>query len=230
MANLAIIPARGGSKRISKKNIKDFFGKPILAYSIEAALNSGLFDEVMVSTDSEEISSIAKSYGATVPFFRSTKNADDFATTSEVINEVIEVYQNNEKYFKYSCCIYPTAPFITSDILIDAYKTLSKNDFDSVFPVLEYSFPIQRAMKMDSQGKIKMITPEHLNTRSQDLNKSFHDAGQFYWFNVERFKDNKKIFTANSGGIILPETKVQDIDNEMDWKLAELKYQFINEN
>ena len=224
MKRIAIIPARGGSKRIPRKNIKDFLGKPIIAYSIQAALDSNLFDEVMVSTDDYEIAKIAKQFGATVPFMRSTKNSDDFATTYDVIEEVISQYKTQGIEFDKICCIYSCAPFINPEILIKALEQLEDKKFDSVFPVLQYSFPIQRALRKDND-KLTMIVEENLNIRSQDLGESFHDAGQFYWSRTNKILSSRKIFTSNTGGILISELKAQDIDNEIDWKLAELKYQ-----
>ena len=226
MSNLCIIPARGGSKRIPRKNIKPFLGKPIIAYSIEAALNSKLFDEVMVSTDDLEIAALAKKYGASVPFMRSDKTANDFATTFDVIYEVLKEYELLYKKFDFSCCIYPCAPFITKEKLVDSFQILQKNSFDSVFPVIPFSFPIQRALKKKEQ-KVIFFYPEFSLTRSQDLEKSYHDAGQFYWLNTKICMEKKEILTDNSGSIVLTELEGQDIDNEIDWKLAELKYEII---
>lgn len=229
MANLAIIPARGGSKRIPRKNIKAFLGKPIMAYSIEAALNSNLFDEVMVSTDDEEIAEIARAYGAVVPFLRSESNANDYAVLADVIEEVLEGYSAKGKAFKNVCCILPTAPFVTAENISDAFTTLVNNNFDSVFPVLEYSFPIQRSLQIN-KGKVAMVWSEHLNKRSQDLEPRYHDSGQFYWLNTASFLTNKKLFTSNSGALIISELQAQDIDTSIDWKLAEIKYKLmINE-
>lgn len=223
MNNLAIIPARGGSKRIPRKNIRDFLGKPIIAYSIDVALESGLFKEVMVSTDDEEIAEVAMKYGAKVPFMRSAENADDYATTVDVLVEVLQTYQQQEKNFENGCCIYPTAPLIRSAFLDNAYEKLINEDFSTVFPVVEFSYPIQRSLKLSEKGKVEMNWPEHLESRSQDLPKAYHDAGQFYWFNVEEILKEKKLFGKNSGTIVLPSTSVQDIDTEEDWKLAEMK-------
>ena len=224
MKRIAIIPARGGSKRIPRKNIKNFLGKPIIAYSIQAALDSNLFDEVMVSTDDYEIAKIAKQFGATVPFMRSTKNSDDFASTYDVIEEVINEYKKQGIEFDKICCIYSCAPFIGPEILNKALVKLEDNKFDSVFPVLQYSFPIQRALSKDND-KLTMIVEENLNIRSQDLEESFHDAGQFYWCKTNKILANRKILTSNTGGILISELEAQDIDNDIDWKLAELKYQ-----
>lgn len=224
MSNICIIPARGGSKRIPRKNIKEFQGKPIIAYSIKAALDSGLFEEVMVSTDDQNIADIAIEYGAKVPFLRSKKNSDDFATTFDVIKEVTEVYKSQGKRFENICCIYSCAPFVTSKILLKAYNQLIEKKWDTVFPIIAYSFPIQRALRVN-QGKVSMILKDNLNIRSQDLEKSFHDAGQFYWCNTKRLLNSKKLITPNSGGIEISELDAQDIDTEIDWSLAELKYQ-----
>jgi len=166
--NIAIIPARGGSKRIPKKNIKHFLGKPIIAYSIEAALQSNLFDEVMVSTDDMEIAEIAQKYGAKVPFLRTKKTADDYATITDVIIEVLANYQQQNIVYDHVCCLLATAPFVTENDLIDSYKKLNSNNFDAVFPVVRYSFPIQRAMQFEGE-QIKMIWSKNMNKRSQDL-------------------------------------------------------------
>ena len=227
MSKLAIIPARGGSKRILRKNIKLFLGKPIIAYSIEAALKSKLFDEVMVSTDDEEIREIALKYGAKVPFLRSETNANDFATTAAVINEVLEVYKTRNKLFKYCICIYPTAPFVSSNLLIKAFKKLKKDKLDAVFSVLKYGFPIQRAMKINKEDKVEMVDVSKMNIRSQDLESSFHDAGQFYALNISAFIKKQKLWTNNTGCIEINELEAQDIDTETDWKLAELKYKLL---
>ncbi len=221
---IAIIPARGGSKRIPRKNIKPFLGKPILVYSIETALKSRLFDEVMVSTDDKDIAEVAKKYGASVPFFRSEANSDDFATTVDVLLEVIERYEEMGEEFECYCCIYPTAPFVSVEQLKTAEEKLMREDLDAVFPVLPYSFPVQRSMKIE-EGRVKMLYPEHMNTRSQDLEPIYHDAGQFYFSKTDVLKKEKKIWTDNTGCIVLNELEAQDIDNETDWKLAELKYQ-----
>jgi len=226
MANLCIIPARGGSKRIPKKNIKLFLGKTIIAYSIKAALNSKLFDEVMVSTDDNEIAKIAIQHGAKVPFMRSEKTANDFATTFDVIFEVLREYKLLNKKFDYSCCIYPCAPFVTKEKLTASFEILQQNNFDSVFPIIPFGFPIQRALKQKNL-KVSFFYPEFDITRSQDLEKSFYDAGQFYWLNTSMCIKKNKIITNNSGSIILSELEGQDIDNEIDWKLAELKYELL---
>ena len=228
MGNICIIPARGGSKRIPRKNIKYFLDKPIIAYSIQAAIDSELFDEIMVSTDDAEIAQIAKQYGAKVPFMRSLKNSNDLATTFDVIEEVIQNYKSElNKEFENLCCIYSCAPFVTPKTLSQAYIKLTENNFDTVFPIIPFSSPIQRAFG-ENEGKIRMIQEENLTVRSQDLEQRFHDAGQFYWGKIMELFSNKKLLTSNTGGIIISELESQDIDTETDWKLAEIKYQLIN--
>jgi pseudaminic acid cytidylyltransferase len=224
MANLAIIPARGGSKRIPRKNIKEFHGIPIIAYSIRAALDSGLFDEVMVSTDDLEIANISKFYGAKVPFMRSLKNSSDNATTFDVLEEVIDKYgTENHVNFKFVCCLYPCAPFIKKEYLIRAFEMLNQNNFDTVFPIVKYGNNILRALRVED-NKVKMIYPEYQTFRTQDLEISYYDPGQFYWAQTSRLIRNKQLYTSNSGFIIIDEINAQDIDNEIDWKLAEIKY------
>lgn len=223
---LAIITARGGSKRIPYKNIREFCGKPIIIYSIEAALQAGVFDEVMVSTDDEKIATIAKEAGAKVPFLRSAETSNDFATTADVILEVLDAYEKVGEEFTSACCIYPTAPFITSEKLKSAVELLENKNYDSVMPVAEFSFPPLRGMIME-EDKVSYKWEEFSMARSQDLDKIYHDVGQFYVFDVEKFKEAKKLVTKNTGAIIIDELEMQDIDNEVDWKLAELKYQLM---
>jgi N-acylneuraminate cytidylyltransferase len=230
MKSLAIITARGGSKRIPRKNIKSFLGIPIIAYSIEAALSSALFSEVMVSTDDDEIASIALQYGAKVPFMRSTLNSDDFSGTAEVCIEVLEAYQNIGKQFETACCIYPTAPFVTPQRLEEAHDLLTKKKYDSVLPILPFSFPIQRSLQMLANQKVEFNFPENLTKRSQDLPAAYHDAGQFYFFYTQALFNHKKLFTQNTGAILLKEIEAQDIDNLEDWEIAEFKYQFLHRN
>lgn len=227
MKNIAIIPARGGSKRIPRKNIKPFMGKPIIAYSIEAALQSGLFEEVMVSTDDEEIAEVARQYGAKVPFMRSAKTSDDFATTADVILEVLNAYKKRQMDFDTLCCIYSTAPFVTPSKLCTAYQLLEKEKFDSVFTAVAYSYPIQRGLKIENK-KIRMVWPQYENSRSQDLETIYHDAGQFYVSKVSEFNCTQHLWGINTGGIILSELEVQDLDTPQDWILAELKYQLLH--
>ena len=223
MSAIAIITARGGSKRIPKKNIKEFCDKPIIAYSIEAALNSGIFDEVMVSTDSEEIAEIAEKYGAKVPFFRSSENAGDFASTADVIAEVLECYAREGKTFDYTCCIYPTAPFVTATKLQDALQKMIDEDADSLMPVVSFSFPPQRGMVI-REGKLSYMFPENAMKRSQDLETMYHDCGQFYFLKTDEFLKEKKLVLNKATAMEMSELEVQDIDNESDWNLAELKY------
>lgn len=221
---IAIITARGGSKRIPKKNIREFCGKPIIAYSIEAALKSNLFDEVMVSTDSEEIAEVARRYGAKVPFMRSEKTSDDFATTAEVLMEVLEEYEKRGRNYKYMACIYPTAPFVTSDKLIYGMELLKNGNTNMVMPAVEFSYPPQRGYIIENQ-QLNMKYKENFSKRSQDLEKMYHDCGQFYFFRVDKFVQLKGVIMDNIAPLVVDELEVQDIDNEIDWKLAEIKYQ-----
>lgn len=227
MKTIALITARGGSKRIPKKNIKEFCGKPIIAYSIEAALQSGLFDEVMVSTDSEEIRDIAHKYGAKVPFLRSAETSSDYATSSDVIMEVVNRYEEMGIHFDYGCCIYPTAPFVTAARLAEAMNKIIDTKADSLIPVVQFSFPPLRGVVMNGD-RITMKWPEFTNSRSQDLEKIYHDCGQFYAFNVEAFKKNKSFWAGDVASIEIPEVEVQDIDTNEDWELAELKYKYLH--
>ena len=198
-----------------------------MAYSIETALTSGLFSEVMVSTDDEEIAEVARKYGANVPFMRSEKTADDFATTFDVIEEVFLHYKSTGKEFENTCCIYPCTPFITKEKLSEAFEMLTQ--FDMVMPVTSFGFPIQRATKVNADGGISFFNPEFELTRSQDLEKAYHDVGQFYWFKTEKVLEMKKLMLEKSGAIIVDELEAQDIDNLVDWKLAELKYKLLHE-
>ncbi|MBX2841803.1 MAG: pseudaminic acid cytidylyltransferase [Flammeovirgaceae bacterium] len=222
---LAIIPARGGSKRISRKNIRDFLGKPIIVYSIEAALKSDLFDEVMVSTDDQEIAEIAKKHGAKIPFIRSKKNANDYATTVDVLLEVIGEYKNIGQVFSSACCIYPTAPLINIEKLKEGWGKIEKKLADVVFPIASFGFPVWRAVKKEENGKLSFQWPEFQNSRSQDLLDLYHDAGQWYWFKVAELEKQKTLFQENTVGLEISEEEAQDIDTPTDWKLAELKYQ-----
>ena len=225
--SVAIITARGGSKRIPRKNIKNFMDKPIIAYSIIAALESGIFDEVMVSTDDQEIAEVSKQYGAVVPFFRSRETSDDFSNTNDVLKEVITVYQSMGKKFDQACCIYPTAPFVTAAKLQTAFKMLKESDADCVMSVAEFSFPIWRSVSMDENHRIAFNWPENAFRRSQDLPPAYHDCGQYYFFNTERFLATGRLVSDHTLGILTPSTEMQDIDNEEDWKLAEIKYSFL---
>lgn len=221
-ASIAIITARGGSKRIPRKNIRSFCGKPIIAYSIEAALQSGLFEEVMVSTDDGEIAQIAVDSGAKVPFMRSSESAGDYASTDDVLMEVLKAYKEQGREFESFCCLYPTAPFVTAQKLKNAMKLLEKAD--SVMPVTAFSFPPQRCMVINEAGELRMKWPEHARTRSQDLEPYYHDCGQFYCCRTEPFLQYGTTDLPRMIPMIMSELEVQDIDNEDDWAIAELKY------
>ncbi len=221
-----IITARGGSKRIPKKNIRDFLGKPIIAYSIEAALESSLFEEVMVSTDSREIADIAKKYGATVPFLRSEKTSNDYADTTDVLTEVIGMYRECGVEFDEFCCIYPTAPFITARKLQESYRLLQEDGVYNVIPMVAFSFPPQRGMTLSGRF-LKPVDREGINARSQDLPEIFHDCGQFYWIKTAEFLKDCDILSNHTRPYPVSELETQDIDNESDWKLAEIKYQLM---
>lgn len=226
-SSIAIITARGGSKRIPRKNIKLFCGKPIIDYSIEAALQSGLFEEVMVSTDDDEIANAARAAGAEVPFLRSEKSSGDYASTDDVLMEVLEAYRTQGREFDSFCCIYPTAPFVTAQKLRTAMSLLEKAD--SVMPVVAFSFPPQRCMVLNEAGELRMKWPEHAKTRSQDLEKYYHDCGQFYCCRTEAFWRYRTTDTPRMMPMIMSELEVQDIDNPDDWEIAELKYRKMTE-
>jgi N-acylneuraminate cytidylyltransferase len=225
ITRVAIITARGGSKRIPQKNIKEFCGKPIIAYSIEAALKSGIFDEVMVSTDSEEIAQIAICYGASVPFLRSEQTSNDYATTADVIVEVLEKYQERGISFSSFACIYPTAPFVTSKKLAEAAKLLE--GAEAVISVVKYSFPPQRAFVV-KDGQLTYLFPRYEKARSQDLVPIYHDCGQFYFCMSEAFLKHHSLVLPNTRPFILPEEEVQDIDTISDWEIAEAKYSVLH--
>lgn len=223
---IAIITARGGSKRIPKKNIKDFCGKPIIAYSIEAALETGIYDTVMVSTDSEEIAEIAKKYGAEVPFMRSEKTSDDYATTADVLLEVLEEYKKLGQEFTHMTCIYPTAPFVTAEKLRQGMKAIECQEAFSSMPVVAFSYPPLRGY-IEKDNCLFMKWPEYYRTRSQDLEPIYHDAGQFYCYRVKEYLEYKGCIAENIVPIYVDEMEVQDIDNMTDWKLAEIKYKLM---
>lgn len=227
MKIIAIIPARGGSKRIPRKNIKDFAGQPIIKYSIDAALGAGCFDEVMVSTDDHEIAEVAKSFGANIPFLRSAENSTDMAMTIPVLEEVISEYKKFGQEFDYLCCIYPTAPFITAERLKKAKELLLKKSAEAVVPVMRFGYPVQRALKIEN-GIAKMFWPENYNMRSQDLEPAYHDCGQFYFMKTSAMLEQKVLFPKLTAPLEVPESEAQDIDNEEDWKVAEVKFKIIN--
>lgn len=220
---IAVIPARGGSKRIPRKNIKEFCGKPMIAYSIEAAINSGCFERVIVSTDDAEIAEVAKKYGAEVPYFRSAELSDDYATTADVMADAVARLKSDE--IDFICCIYATAPLLLSEDLIKGFSMLKDNlHIDYAFSITEFAFPIQRALKLNDKAQISMFYPEYMATRSQDLIEGWHDAGQFYWGTSTAWLNKKAIFSKNSLGVKLPRVRVQDIDTPEDWEMAELLY------
>lgn len=227
MSSIAIITARGGSKRIPRKNIRDFCGKPIITYSIDAAIKSNMFDKVMVSTDDEEIKEISVKYGAEVPFLRSQKNSDDCTPTKSVLLEVIEKYEKLGYKFEYLCCIYPTAPFITAEKIQKAMNLLMDTQCDSVIPIVPFSFPPQRGFLIGTEFGISFQYPEYEIARSQDLQTVYHDCGQYYCINVERFVNENRLVMKNTKGIIVNELEVQDIDNYTDWEIAEIKYKMM---
>lgn len=221
---IALIPARGGSKRIPRKNIKLFHGKPMLAYSIEAAQQSGCFDKIIVSTDDLEIAAIAKQYGAEVPFMRPAAIADDHATTMDVIQHAIAWCESQQMSVELLCCIYATAPFITASDLVTGLALISGGDIDYAFSATSFAFPIQRAIALNANGSVQMLQPEHVNTRSQDLPEAFHDAGQFYWGKTAAFKAGKPFFSLSAKAILIPRKRVQDVDTLEDWEFAEALY------
>ena len=222
--NIAIIPARGGSKRIPRKNIKLFSGKPMLSYSIDAALSSGVFDHVIVSTDDAEIASVAESLGATVPFLRPESLSDDFTGTRAVTNHAIETFAKQYEQPNYCCCIYATAPFVQAKYLQQGLQALVDNpDKAFAFSVTSFAFPVQRALTLSEKG-VALMYPEFASTRSQDLPEGFHDAGQFYWGSYNGYLSDKGMFSEHSIPVIVPRHLVQDIDTKEDWQRAELMY------
>ncbi len=221
MGKVAIIPARGGSKRIPNKNIKVFAGQPIISYSINAAKDSKLFDRIILSTDSKEIAEIGKSYGAEVPFMRPSELADDYTGTVEVLIHALNWLNVHDKFYKYFCCIYATAPFLNKVYINKAFDILRENKAVSAFSVTSYPYPIFRALKIDTNNRVKMFWPEHLHSRSNDLSEAYHDAGQFYWCDTEKFLKEEIVFSSDSVPVILPRYLAQDIDTPEDWETAE---------
>lgn len=226
---VAIIPARGGSKRIPGKNIKSFCGKPMIAWSIEAALQSGCFDQVLVSTDSQEIAGCAQSYGAVVPFIRPADLSGDHTTTIPVIQHAIRFLQQQGLPVQHACCLYATAPFVRADDLQRALEKLEKTEVDYVFSATTFPFPIQRAIRLNQEGCVSMFYPEHALTRSQDLEEAFHDAGQFYWGKASAWLNGQPIFGPTSRLHLLPRFRVQDIDTPEDWYRAELMFRALDD-
>ncbi|MCO7570715.1 pseudaminic acid cytidylyltransferase [Pseudomonas chlororaphis] len=225
--NLAIIPARGGSKRISRKNIKNFCGKPMIAWSIEAALHSGCFDQVIVSTDDAEIAEVAVQHGASVPFMRPAELSDDHTGTTPVVRHAIEWLKLHGSEPEYVCCLYATAPLIDSQDILKGLNALEKEGGDYAFSVTSYAFPIQRAIRINEDGRVDMFNPEHFTVRSQDLEHAYHDAGQFYWGTSAAWLENRVIFGRRSLPIILPRHRVQDIDTLEDWEMAEYLFKAV---
>ena len=227
--NICVIPARGGSKRIQRKNIKEFNGKPIISYSIEAALKSNCFSQVIVSTDDGEIAEVASKYGAHVPFIRPAELSNDFTGTILVVKHAIEWFENNNNTIENVCCLYATAPFIQSQIISEAYQKLISLKSDYCFSVTSFPFPIQRAVRITQDDKVDMFYPENLNARSQDLEEAYHDAGQFYWGKAQAFKDGLPLFSEVATPYVLPRYLVQDIDTMEDWIRAEAMYKVLQE-
>lgn len=227
--NIAIIPARGGSKRIPRKNIKDFFGKPLIAYSIEAALSSNLFEKVIVSTDDKEIANIAEIYGAEVPFIRPKELSDDYTGTEAVRDHTLKYLQDKGESYDYCCMIYATAPFLQKEYIIKGYESLINSDAVNTFGATSMPFPIQRAFKINKAGRCEMFTPQFYMSRSQDLEEAYQDAGQFYWTNVKH-QSRKVMFSSDSIPIILPRYLVQDIDTLEDWIRAEFMYDSLKKS
>ena len=224
---LAVIPARGGSKRIPRKNIRDFCGKPIIAYSIEAALASNLFDRVIVSTDDDEIASVARECGGGTPFMRPKEIADDHTGTNAVVKHAIQWYEERSQSISLACCIYATAPFVRPEYLREGHDKLINSEKSFAFSVTSFPFPIQRAIRINGKGEVEAFWPEHINTRSQDLEEAYHDAGQFYWGRPEAFLNDIILYSTASIPILLPRYQVQDIDNMEDWEYAEYLYEII---
>jgi len=227
--NICVVPARGGSKRIPRKNIKVFNGKPIIAYSIEAALESNCFDQVIVSTDDNKIAEVAKTYGAKVPFIRPAALSNDYAGTIPVIKHTIEWLENHNNTIDNVCCLYATAPFIQSQTIFKAFQQLQESKADYCFSATSFTFPIQRAIRITRDDKVEMFYPEYFNVRSQDLEEAYHDAGQFYWGKAQAFKDELPLFSEASSPYILPRFLVQDIDTTEDWIRAEAMHKVLQE-
>jgi len=224
---IAVIPARGGSKRIPHKNIRQFVGKPIIAYSIAAAKESGLFDGVVVSTDDPEIAEVACAYGAEVPFLRPKEIADDYTGTNAVVKHALEWFIGEGRAVRYACCIYATAPFVSPRYLSDGFHRLVARRSSFAFSVTRFPFAVQRALRLTSEGTVAAMYPEYAGTRSQDLEEAYHDAGQFYWGTSEAFLEGHVLFSPASVGVVLPRYLVQDIDTAEDWEEAELMYRAL---
>ncbi|WP_420194208.1 pseudaminic acid cytidylyltransferase [Marinobacter sp. GH_1] len=229
MTTVAIIPARGGSKRIPRKNIKAFCGKPMIAWSIEAALESGCFDRVIVSTDDEEIAAVARQYGAETPFMRPAQLSDDYTGTIPVIRHAVEWLADSGCAVSQACCIYATAPFVSPEDLKRGQQLLESEACSYAFSVTSYAFPIQRAIRITGGGRVAMFNPEHFGTRSQDLEEAWHDAGQFYWGTAQAWTEERPIFSEDAAPVTLPRHRVQDIDTPEDWVRAEWLFKAMQE-
>ncbi|WP_404398613.1 pseudaminic acid cytidylyltransferase [Idiomarina loihiensis] len=227
---IAVIPARGGSKRIPRKNIKTFCGKPMIARTIEAAMASGCFDAVVVSTDDDEIADVARHYGADVPFKRPDNLADDHTPTIPVIKHAVQWYEEHVNPVDFVCCLYATAPFLDAKDIQRGLSLLQESDADYAFSVTSYAFPIQRALRLSDEGRVSMFQPEHFTTRSQDLTEAWHDAGQFYWGTSRAWTAEKPLFSEQSTGVPLPRHRVQDIDTPEDWTRAEWLFKALQDD
>jgi N-acylneuraminate cytidylyltransferase len=225
--NIAIIPARGGSKRIPRKNIKEFCGQPMIAWPIQAAIESKCFDRIIVSTDDSEIAEVAKTYGAETPFVRPPELSNDHAGTIPVIAHAIEWIKSSGCMVENACCIYATAPFVLATDLQKGWSLLTSSNSDYTFSVTSFPFPIQRAIRITSENRIQMFQPEHFNTRSQDLEEAWHDAGQFYWGKAEAWLSQKQVFSETAAPVKLPRYRVQDIDTSEDWQRAEYLFEIL---
>lgn len=227
-STIAIIPARGGSKRIPKKNVRPFAGKPMISYPIRAALDSGVFDRVIVSTDSDEIAEVAKAHGAEVPFRRPSELSDDRTATAPVLLHTLEWLRASGAPATHACCIYATAPFVRSEDLVRGLYILKEAKAATALTVTSFAFPIFRALKVLPSGELAMFWPEHRLTRSQDLPEAYHDAGQFYWIDVARFTADPNLYSADARPVVLPRYLVQDIDTPEDWETAEYMYRALH--
>ena len=226
MSMLAMIMARGGSKRIPRKNVKEFMGRPMISYAISAALESGVFDEVMVSTEDAEIAEIARRFGASVPFLRSAQTANDTATTRDVVLEVVDAYARRGRRFDSLACLYSCVPFLSGDILRRAYAAFVEENADLLMPVVRYAFPVQRALHVGKDGRMEYREPSEANRRTQDLEPTYHDAGMFYFTKVETYVAGEILHRAYQE---IPALCAQDIDTPDDWKLAEIKYRMLHD-
>lgn len=224
--NLCVIPARGGSKRIPRKNIREFCGKPIIVYSIEAAQKAACFDRIIVSTDDDEIAEVAECYGADIPFTRPAELANDYAGTTEVIAHAVGVMEEKYGSFDAACCLYATAPFVQINYIVKGLEVL-QHGWSFVFPVAEYPSPIFRSFRRKENGAVEMFFPEHFTSRSQDLETAYHDAGQFYWGKADAWKNEEKLFAPHTYALAIPRRYVQDIDTEEDWLVAKYMYEAL---